>query len=90
MQLDAKLLTNLKFICFTEYPKKSLLISSRMLSVEDSGKLFRKAHELNFNPFSDWLKRKAEAVKLKAKAYGIKNNGKSSASSSDGFAQTAQ
>lgn len=61
-----------------------------MLSVEDSGNLFRKVHELNFNPFSEWLKRKAEALKLKAKAYGIKNNGKSSATSSDGFAQTAE
>lgn len=61
-----------------------------MLSVEDSGNLFRKVHELNFNPFSEWLKRKAEALKLKAKAYGIKNNGKPSATSSDGFAQTAE
>ena len=61
-----------------------------MLSVEDSGKLFRKVHELNFNPFSEWLKRKAEALKLKAKAYGIKNNGEPSATSSDGFAQTAE
>ena len=61
-----------------------------MLSVEDSGKLFRKVHELNFNPFSEWLKRKAEAMKLKAKAYGIETNGKSSATSSDGFAQTAE
>ena len=61
-----------------------------MLSVEDSGNLFRKVHELNFNPFSEWLKRKAEALKLKAKAYGIKNNGEPSATSSDGFAQTAE
>lgn len=61
-----------------------------MLSVEDSGKLFRKVHELNFNPFSEWLKRKAEALKLKAKAYGIKTNGEPSATSSDGFAQTAE
>ena len=61
-----------------------------MLSVEDSGRLFRKVHELNFNPFSEWLKRKAEALKLKAKAYGIKNNVEPSATSSDGFAQTAE
>ena len=61
-----------------------------MLSVEDSGNLFRKVHELNFNPFSEWLKRKAEALKLKAKAYGIKNNGEPSATSSDGCAQTAE
>ncbi|MBR6389398.1 MAG: hypothetical protein IKS15_04690 [Opitutales bacterium] len=62
-----------------------------MLSVEDSGNLFRKAHELNFDPFSDWLKRKAEALKLKAQAYGIQQtNGKDSTGSSAGSAPTAQ
>lgn len=42
-----------------------------MLSADDSGKLFDKAHELNFNPFSEWLKRKGKAVRMKAQAYGI-------------------
>ena len=59
-----------------------------MLTVEDSGNLFRKAHELNFAPFSDWLKRKAEALKLKKQAY--LGSGKDSAGSSAGSAQTAE
>ena len=41
------------------------------LSAEDSGKLFEKAHELNFEPFSAWVKRKVKAQRLKAQAYGI-------------------
>ena len=59
-----------------------------MLSVEDSGILFRKAHELNFDPFSEWLKRKAEALKLKKQAYS--GSGKDSAGSSAGSAPTAE
>lgn len=42
-----------------------------MLAPGDSGKVFEKIHELNFEPFSAWLKRKAAATKLKAKAFGI-------------------
>ncbi|MBO6103059.1 MAG: hypothetical protein J6P03_07375 [Opitutales bacterium] len=62
-----------------------------MLSVEDSGTLFRKAHELNFDPFSEWLKRKAEALKLKAQAYRTqKTNGNDSTGSSAGSAPTAE
>ncbi len=41
------------------------------LTPDDSGVIFNKIHELNFNPFSDWLKRKVEAKKLQAQAYGI-------------------
>ena len=55
-----------------------------MLTTSDSGTLFRKVHDLNFDPFSDWLKRKAEALKLKAQAYSTPTNGKTSASSSVG------
>ena len=42
-----------------------------MLSTEDSGRIFEKVHELNFDPFSAWLKRKVGAARLKARAYGI-------------------
>ena len=56
------------------------------LSAEDSGKLFEKAHELNFEPFSAWVKRKVKAQRLKAQALGIdlpknenETNGNSSA-----------
>lgn len=42
-----------------------------MLLAEDSGKLFKKAHDLNYGPFSAWLNRKAEAAKLQAQIYGI-------------------
>lgn len=58
-----------------------------MLSADDSGKLFDKAHELNFNPFSEWLKRKGKAVRMKAQAYGMalpeeaKTDGETSANS---------
>ena len=41
-----------------------------MLLADDSGKLFNKAHDLNYGPFSAWLKRKAEAAKLQAQIYG--------------------
>ena len=41
------------------------------LTPDDSGKIFDKIHELNFEPFSAWLKRKAAATKLKAQAFGI-------------------
>lgn len=58
-----------------------------MLSPNDSGMLFDKAHEINFDPFSAWLKRKAKAAKMQAQCYGIglpesesKDNGESSAS----------
>lgn len=58
-----------------------------MLSTEDSGKIFEKVHELNFDPFSAWLKRKGKAVRMKAQAYGIalpeeaKTDGETSANS---------
>ena len=41
------------------------------LTPDDSGKIFDKIHELNFEPFSAWLKRKVSATKLKAQAFGI-------------------
>lgn len=41
-----------------------------MLLAEDSGKIFEKAHELNFAPFSAWLARKTKATKMIAQAYG--------------------
>lgn len=66
-----------------------------MLSAEDSGRIFEKVHELNFDPFSAWLKRKVGAARMKARAYGIdlpettpQNSGGNSASLSDGLPQT--
>lgn len=66
-----------------------------MLSAEDSGRIFEKIHELNFDPFSAWLKRKVAAARMKARAYGIdlpettpQNSGGNSASLSDGLLQT--
>lgn len=66
-----------------------------MLSTEDSGRLFEKVHELNFAPFSAWLKRKTAASKLQAQAYGgslpVKKQptrGEEPASSPDGLPQT--
>lgn len=66
-----------------------------MLSPEDSGRIFEKVHELNFDPFSAWLKRKVGAAHMKAQAYGIdlpkttrQNAGGSSANSQDGSPQT--
>lgn len=66
-----------------------------MLSAEDSGRIFEKIHELNFDPFSAWLKRKVAAARMKARAYGIdlpkttpQNSGGNSASLSDGLPQT--
>ncbi len=56
------------------------------LTPDDSGKIFNKIHELNFEPFTAWLKRKVAANKLKAQAFGIdlpknenENNGSLSA-----------
>lgn len=66
-----------------------------MLSPDDSGRLFEKVHELNFDPFSAWLARKVEAARMKAQAYGAdlpkttrQNGGGNSASSQDGSPQT--
>lgn len=66
-----------------------------MLSAEDSGRIFEKIHELNFGPFSAWLKRKVAAARMKARAYGIdlpettpQNSGGNSANSPDGLPQT--
>lgn len=66
-----------------------------MLSTEDSGRIFEKVHELNFDPFSAWLKRKVGAARMKARAYGIdlpkttpEAAGGNSASLSDGLPQT--
>ena len=66
-----------------------------MLSPDDSGRLFEKVHELNFDPFSAWLARKVEAARMKAHAYGIdlpkttqQNGGGNSASLQDGSPQT--
>lgn len=66
-----------------------------MLSTEDSGKIFEKVHELNFDPFSAWLKRKVGAARMKARAYGIdlpnrtpEAAGGNSADSPDGLQQT--
>lgn len=66
-----------------------------MLSTEDSGRIFEKVHELNFDPFSAWLKRKVGAARMKARAYGIdlpettpQNSGGNSANSPDGLPQT--
>ena len=41
------------------------------LTPDDSGKIFDNIHEVNFEPFSAWLKRKVSATKLKAQAFGI-------------------
>lgn len=41
-----------------------------MLSPEDSGRIFEKTHELNFNPFSAWLQRKTKALRMKSQIYG--------------------
>ncbi|GEM_PF-834531 len=41
-----------------------------MLLPEDCGRLFEKAHELNFNPFSAWLQRKTKALRMKSQIYG--------------------
>lgn len=41
------------------------------LAVDDFVAILRKGHGLNFVPFSDWLKRKVEAKKMIAQAYGI-------------------
>lgn len=56
------------------------------LTPDDSGKIFNKIHELNFEPFTAWLKRKVAANRLKAQAFGIdlpkntnENNGSLSA-----------
>lgn len=66
-----------------------------MLSAEDSGRIFEKVHELNFDPFSAWLKRKVGAARMKARAYGIdlpnrtpEAAGGNSADSPDGLQQT--
>lgn len=60
-----------------------------MLSPEDSGRIFEKVHELNFDPFSAWLARKTKATKMIAQAYGAslpkEDNGKDSANSQDGL-----
>ena len=65
-----------------------------MLSAEDSGKIFEKVHELNFDPFSAWLRRKGKAAEMQAQAYGIAlpkdgqpTDGGKSASSPDGLPQ---
>ena len=42
-----------------------------MLMPSDSGKIFRKAHELNYIPFSEWLHRKEAAVRMQAQIYEI-------------------
>ena len=42
-----------------------------MLHPDDSGKIFNKIHDLNYGPFSAWLKRKADAAKLEAQIYGL-------------------
>ena len=55
-----------------------------LLSTVDSGRIFEKAHELNFEPFSAWLRRKVAAEKLKAQAYGIDLPQQSSSSMADG------
>ncbi len=59
-----------------------------MLSTEDSGRIFEKAHELNFAPFSAWLNRKTKAAEMIAQAYGAslpkETNGADSANSPAG------
>ena len=66
-----------------------------MLSTEDSGRIFEKVHELNFDPFSAWLRRKEKAAEMQAQAYGIAlpkdgqaTDGGNSADSPDGLQQT--
>lgn len=41
------------------------------LTPDDSGKIFDKIHELNFEPFMGWLKRKVSATKLRAQAFRV-------------------
>ena len=41
------------------------------LPMADFVKILEKGHGLNFGPFSEWLKRKAEARKKKAIAFGV-------------------
>ena len=67
-----------------------------MLTPEDSGRIFEKAHELNDDPFTAWLRRKTAAARTQALIYGVslpKNvenpNGEDSANSSAGLSQTA-
>lgn len=42
------------------------------LAVDDFVKILQKGHGLNFDPFTEWLKRKAEAKRMTLQAYGIK------------------
>lgn len=42
------------------------------LAIDDFVAVLKKGHGLNFVPFSDWLKRKVEAKKMIAQAYGIR------------------
>lgn len=42
------------------------------LAIDDFVAILKKGHGLNFVPFSDWLKRKVEAKKMIAQAYGIR------------------
>ncbi len=42
------------------------------LAIDDFVAILEKGHGLNFVPFSDWLKRKVEAKKMIAQAYGIR------------------
>lgn len=64
-----------------------------MLSPDDSGRLFEKVHELNFDPFSAWLQRKTKAVRMKARIYGASlpkqsaDNGERPADSPAGLSQ---
>lgn len=53
------------------------------LAPEDSGILFRKAHDLNFVPFSEWAQRLLEARKQKLQVLQ-QNSGSDSISSSLG------
>lgn len=41
------------------------------LYVDDFVNILKEGHGLNYLPFSDWLKRKLQAKKMKAKAYGV-------------------
>ncbi len=56
------------------------------LEPEDSGVIFDKIHELNFNPFSAWLKRKATATRMKAQAHGVDLPNKNSETNTDDIA----
>ena len=67
------------------------------LSEPDFVAIVEKGHELNFTPFTAWLRRKVEARKMKAHAFGIdlptnepQTDGESSAGMSDGLPQTVQ